>query len=188
VRIVLIPPSLAVFFAVSYSRSLLITGFAMKKYHEEKVAWMTEICADREEWVELLGSTPSDATLRHLGISRRTWSGIASGQRPRVPMAAYRLATFQRHGELSELLGRAWGGFFVCGDTLGLPRPQTAPERPGNALHVGKPARAWPAAQRSGSTAAGTGLGGGVASGVRLAAAAGVAAGGYSGLTELDEA
>lgn len=73
----------------------------MKKYHEEKVAWMTEICADREEWVELLGSTPSDATLRHLGISRRTWSGIAAGRRPRVPMAAYRLATFQRHGELS---------------------------------------------------------------------------------------
>jgi len=126
----------------------------MKTYHEEKVAWLTEIRADREEWVELLGSTPDDATLKHVGISRRTWAAIAAGKRPGVPMAAYRLASFRRHGDLSELLGSAWGGFFVQGDTLGLTWPQIRAQRPGNALHVGKPARAWPAARRSGDAAA----------------------------------
>lgn len=103
----------------------------MKKYYEEKSSWLTEIRADREEWVELLGSTPSDPTLRHLGISRRTWGDILSYKCPGVPMAAYRLATFHRHGALSDLLGRAWSDFFVVGDTLvfpGLKQPLSAPE------------------------------------------------------------
>lgn len=85
----------------------------MKKYQERKVSWLTEIRADREEWVELLGPDPDDATLRHVGISRRTWIHIAAGKRPGVPMAAYRLASFRRHGELSDLLGSAWSDFFA---------------------------------------------------------------------------
>jgi len=90
----------------------------MKKYSGKEWAWQTEIRADREEWVELLGSHPSDDTLKRLGISRQTWAEIVSGQCPGVPMAAYRLAQFNRHGDLSELLGSAWSEFFVCGDTL----------------------------------------------------------------------
>jgi len=86
----------------------------MKKYSVKKESWLTEMRADREEWVELLGSTPTDGTLKHLGISRRTWADIAAGKRPAVPMAAYRLASFQRHGALCDLLGSAWSDFLCA--------------------------------------------------------------------------
>lgn len=93
----------------------------MKKYSIKKGEWLTEIVADREEWLELLGASPADSMLARLGIARSTWDKIAAGKAPRVPIAAYRLATFARHGELSELLGNAWRDFFVSGDTLTLP-------------------------------------------------------------------
>jgi len=103
----------------------------MKKYSVKKEVWLTEIRADREEWVELLGMHPDDAALRHVGISRVTWEQIAGGKSPLVPMAAYRLARFRRHGALADLLGSAWSDFFVCGDALlfpGLKFPMSAPE------------------------------------------------------------
>lgn len=86
-----------------------------------KPEWITEIVADRDEWVEFLGTDPQDSALAHVGISRATWTAISQGQRPRVALACYRLASFARHGALSDLLGSAWREFFVCGDTLAFP-------------------------------------------------------------------
>jgi len=90
----------------------------MNKNHGKKEGWATEIRADREEWVELMGSHPADAALSHVGLSRATWSAIVAGKGPRVPIAAYRLASFRRHGHLADLLGASWRDFFVSGDTL----------------------------------------------------------------------
>lgn len=92
---------------------------------------LAEIRADRDEWLELIGSNPSDQTLAFLGLLRSTWKKIESGKAPLVPMAAYRLASFCRYGHLADIAGSAWRDFYVCGDALALPgcrRPFTAPE------------------------------------------------------------
>ena len=93
----------------------------MQKKSKKNAPWLTEIVADRDEWVELLGTQPSDKSLAHVGISRSTWQRIASGRNPRVPIASYRLASFCRHGCLGDLAGGAWSDFFVAGDTLVFP-------------------------------------------------------------------
>ena len=93
----------------------------MQKKSKEKAAWMTQIRADRAEWVELLGLNPSDDRLALVGISRPTWARIAAGKAPAVPIASYRLAEWQRYFHLGDVLGRAWDGFFTSGDTLALP-------------------------------------------------------------------
>lgn len=87
--------------------------------------------ADREEWVELLGRSPSDSTLEFVGLSRHTWRLILSDRAPLVPSAAFRLARYLRRFELSDLAGPAWEGFEIRGETLlfpGLKRPLTAAE------------------------------------------------------------
>ncbi len=122
----------------------------MKKYSVKKAGWLTEIRADRDEWVELLGLTPDDAALRHVGISRETWAEIADGKSPRVPISACRLASFRRWGCLGELAGSAWSDFFVSGDTLGIPRAKKIAQRPGIAVDVVFLAGIGTTARRSG--------------------------------------
>lgn len=77
--------------------------------------------ADREEWVELLGTSPSDSTLDFVGLSRHTWRLILSDRAPPVPSAAFRLARYLRRFELSDLAGPAWEGFEIRGETLLFP-------------------------------------------------------------------
>lgn len=104
---------------------------AITKKSKPSPSWLTEVRADRDEWVELLGTTPSDKTLEHVGLSRRKWADILSGKCPSVSMACYRLASFCRHGCLADLLGSAWSDFFVRGDALvfpGLKYPLSAPD------------------------------------------------------------
>lgn len=103
----------------------------MKTKSKKRADWITEISADRDEWIELLGVTPCDATLQKVGISRRTWRAIFSGLSPRVPIAAYHLAEFHRYGSLESLAGASWRDFFVCGNALafpGLKYPLGAPD------------------------------------------------------------
>lgn len=77
--------------------------------------------ADRDEWNELLGATPTPKRLADVGLSPATWLDICSGQSPFVPDACFRLARFQRYGELSELMGSAWRDFFACPEGLLFP-------------------------------------------------------------------
>lgn len=77
--------------------------------------------ADRGEWSELLGTTPTAKRLAEVGLSAATWSAICAGESPFVPDACFRLARFQRYGELSELMGSAWRDFFACPEGLLFP-------------------------------------------------------------------
>lgn len=98
----------------------------MKKYSKKPAEIQTEIRADREEWIELLGANPSVDVLMSTGIGQSTWQAIAAGQSPLVPIAAYRLASFRRYGHLADLLGAPWRDFYVSGNTLTLPGVRNA--------------------------------------------------------------
>lgn len=78
-------------------------------------------CAFRDEWVELLGSTPSDSLLKIVGITRAVWAEIEASKNPFVPRACYQLAQYQRYLQLSDLLGPSWAEFEVRGSTLLFP-------------------------------------------------------------------
>lgn len=86
----------------------------------------TSFQADRNEWVELLGSSPSDKTLDFVGLSRPVWNKILSDKGPPIPVAAFRLARYLRYFQLSDLAGPTWEGFEIRGNMLlfpGLNRP-----------------------------------------------------------------
>lgn len=93
----------------------------MQKKYKQNGDWPMAFGADREEWLEMLGSNPKDTDLQFVGINRATWQKIIKGKMPKVPAAAHKLASFRRHGHLADLLGSAWSDFFVSGDTLTLP-------------------------------------------------------------------
>lgn len=81
--------------------------------------------------MELLGSNPTEKSLAFVGLDAATWSKIAAGKSPLVPIAAYRLASFCRHGHLADIAGSAWRDFYVRGDVLVLPgvrQPFSAPD------------------------------------------------------------
>ena len=102
----------------------------IKKYSRKRPTILTEIRADLDEWLELLGSNPTDKTLAFVGIDAATWSKIAAGKSPLVPIACYRLASFSRYGHMADIAGSAWRDFYVRGDTLVLPgikQPCSAP-------------------------------------------------------------
>lgn len=84
-------------------------------------ALLIQYPADQHEWLELLGSAPSEKTLSHVGITPRLWRSIASGRSPSIPAACLRLARYSRHLQLAELLGRQWEGFEIRGDALLFP-------------------------------------------------------------------
>ncbi|MBS1197449.1 MAG: hypothetical protein H6R18_1234 [Proteobacteria bacterium] len=69
--------------------------------------------ADREEWIELLGANPSIEKLKACGLSGWAWRQILAGERPRIPLACFRLAEFQRRGHLADLLGKDWRDFEI---------------------------------------------------------------------------
>ncbi|MQY50824.1 hypothetical protein [Rhodocyclus gracilis] len=87
----------------------------------EKKEPQTAIRADRDEWAELLGVSPTPATLAKVGINETTWTAIRRGRAPLVPVSAYRAARFHRYGDLSELAGGEWRGFAVCDGALTVP-------------------------------------------------------------------
>ena len=93
----------------------------MKKYSKKNDVFPVEIRADREEWIELMGLSPSDESLRFVGLSAASWSAIIAGRRPLVSTASHRLASFRRYGHLADLLGASWRDFFVSPDTLVFP-------------------------------------------------------------------
>lgn len=87
--------------------------------------------ADREEWIELLGASPSLEQLKTVGLSSYNWTQIAAGRNPRIPLACFKLAQFQRHGQLTELLGSTWAEFEIRDRKLtfpGLRQPLEATE------------------------------------------------------------
>lgn len=68
-----------------------------------------------------MGCTPSDESLSFVGLSRRLWLAIAADKSPAVPLAAYRLARYRRHFQLSDLAGPSWDGFAIHGTSLVFP-------------------------------------------------------------------
>lgn len=80
-----------------------------------------EAIADRDEWVELIGTSPSAETLKAVGLSSYNWRQISAGENPRIPLACFALAQFARHGRMESLLGNAWAEFEIRGNGLMFP-------------------------------------------------------------------
>jgi len=80
-----------------------------------------EAIADRDEWIELLGTSPSAETLKTVGLSRYNWQQISAGENPTIPLACFQLANFARHGRIEALLGKDWADFEIRGNRLAFP-------------------------------------------------------------------
>jgi len=93
----------------------------MNKYYGKTAQIQTEIRADREEFIEFLGTDPDNQTLEFVGLSLSTWKKITTGKRPTVPISAWRLARFKRHAHLSDILGPEWREFVASGSQLTIP-------------------------------------------------------------------
>jgi len=80
-----------------------------------------EAIADRDEWIELIGTSPSADTLKAVGLSSYNWKQISAGTNPRIPLACFQLARFARYGRLESILGTDWADFEIRGQRLAFP-------------------------------------------------------------------